>query len=136
MVCPLKIQPSHRTGSKRIHPAYSRVDDDPDSRRLSVEVLVDYGYEVGAVKDGSAGWEALQTDWYDLIAIQCNIRDITECKRAERAQRRLEVMTALNQKLEQGIVRRKALEQALKITEPDSVELASYRRVGAGYAGF
>jgi DNA-binding NtrC family response regulator len=43
------------------------VDDDDDIRQLSVDVLIDSGYEVEAAKDGVAGWEALQTDDFDLV---------------------------------------------------------------------
>ena len=43
------------------------VDDDSDYRQLSVDVLVDSGYDVEAAKDGAAGWEALQIKIYDLV---------------------------------------------------------------------
>ena len=43
------------------------VDDDSDTRQLSVDVLAGSGYEVESVLDGAAGWEALQTSNYDLI---------------------------------------------------------------------
>ena len=43
------------------------VDDDSEARRLTLEVLVGAGYHVEAVKDGAAGWEALQANGYDLI---------------------------------------------------------------------
>ncbi|MFZ0825811.1 MAG: response regulator [Verrucomicrobiia bacterium] len=43
------------------------VDDDSDVRQLSVDVLADSGYEVEGVKDGAAGWEALQASSYDLV---------------------------------------------------------------------
>jgi CheY-like chemotaxis protein len=43
------------------------VDDDGDTRQLSVDVLTGYGYEVEAAKDGAAGWDALQTKTYDLV---------------------------------------------------------------------
>ena len=43
------------------------VNDDGDARQLSVEVLADSGYDVEAVKDGDAGWEALQANTYDLV---------------------------------------------------------------------
>ena len=43
------------------------VDDDNDVRQLSVDVLIDSGYEVEAAKDGAAGWEALQTYDFDLV---------------------------------------------------------------------
>ncbi|MGA2788345.1 MAG: response regulator [Verrucomicrobiota bacterium] len=42
------------------------VDDDSDTRQLSVDVLVGSGYDVDAVLDGAAGWEALQDSSYDL----------------------------------------------------------------------
>jgi PAS domain S-box-containing protein len=43
------------------------VDDDSDTRRRSLDVLAGAGYEVQAVKDGAAGWEALEAKSYDLI---------------------------------------------------------------------
>jgi DNA-binding response OmpR family regulator len=42
------------------------VDDDSDTRQLSVDVLVGSGYDVDAVIDGAADWEALQDTSYDL----------------------------------------------------------------------
>jgi DNA-binding response OmpR family regulator len=52
------INPSHRI---------LVVDDDNETRQLSVDVLTGSGYDVEGVKDGAAGWEALQTFDYDLI---------------------------------------------------------------------
>jgi CheY-like chemotaxis protein len=43
------------------------VDDDSDTRQLSIDVLAGSGYDVESVKDGAAGWDALQTNDYDLI---------------------------------------------------------------------
>ena len=43
------------------------VDDDRDTRRLTLEVLGGAGYHVEGVKDGAAGWEALQANRYDLV---------------------------------------------------------------------
>jgi DNA-binding response OmpR family regulator len=43
------------------------VDDDSDTRQLSVDVLAGSGYDVEAAKDGAAGWEALQDNDYDLV---------------------------------------------------------------------
>jgi DNA-binding response OmpR family regulator len=42
------------------------VDDDSDTRQLSVDVLAGFGYDVEAAIDGAAGWEALQASNYDL----------------------------------------------------------------------
>ena len=55
--------------------------------------------------------------------IQCNIRDITGRKKAEIAQRRLDVMTASNLKLKQEIVRRQTVEEALHKTEQEQSRL-------------
>ena len=49
--------------------------------------------------------------------VVCFFNNITERKLSEAAQRRLEMMTASNRKLEQEIIRRKTLEQALKTSE-------------------
>ena len=43
------------------------VDDDEDTRQLSIDVLAASGYDVEAVPDGVAGWEALQTNAHDLV---------------------------------------------------------------------
>ena len=43
------------------------VDDDRDTRQLSVDVLAGSGYKVEAAKDGADGWEALQNNSYDLV---------------------------------------------------------------------
>ena len=42
------------------------VDDDRDTRQLSIDLLAGCGYDVDAVTDGAAGWEALQNASYDL----------------------------------------------------------------------
>ncbi|HEV2692198.1 MAG TPA: response regulator [Verrucomicrobiae bacterium] len=43
------------------------VNDETDARQLNVDLLAEAGYDVDAVKDGAAGWEALQFNSYDLI---------------------------------------------------------------------
>lgn len=43
------------------------VNDDKDMLQLSVDILVDAGYEVESAPDGAAGWEALQTRDYHLV---------------------------------------------------------------------
>jgi CheY-like chemotaxis protein len=43
------------------------VDDNRDSRQLTVDLLADYGYQVDAVTDGVAGWRALTAKSYDLV---------------------------------------------------------------------
>jgi DNA-binding response OmpR family regulator len=43
------------------------VDDDRDSRQLSIDVLIAFGYDVEGARDGAAGWEAVQNGSYDLV---------------------------------------------------------------------
>jgi DNA-binding response OmpR family regulator len=43
------------------------VDDDADTRQLSIDVLAGSGYDVEWAKDGAAGWEALQANDYSLV---------------------------------------------------------------------
>jgi two-component system chemotaxis response regulator CheY len=43
------------------------VDDNCDTRQLSVDALVGSGYDAEGAIDGVAGWEALQTYDYDLV---------------------------------------------------------------------
>ncbi|MGD1088990.1 MAG: ATP-binding protein [Verrucomicrobiota bacterium] len=65
-----------------------------------------------------------------LKGLECRIAvvDITERKRAEVAQRRLDIMTASNRKLEQEIVRRKTIEQALKKSKEHQSQLSAQLR--------
>ena len=50
-----------------LHQRILVVDDDQDSRQLSIDVLIGSGYDVDAAKDGAAGWEALQNNNYNLV---------------------------------------------------------------------
>ena len=43
------------------------VDDDPDMRQLTVDVLVSSEYAVDAAINGAVGWEALRARHYDLV---------------------------------------------------------------------
>jgi DNA-binding response OmpR family regulator len=54
-------------GQTNLHQRILVVDDDRDTRQLSVDVLIGSGYDVEGVKDGAAGWEALQVNNYDLV---------------------------------------------------------------------
>jgi DNA-binding NtrC family response regulator len=60
------------------------VDDDNDVRQLSVDVLIDSGYEVEAAKDGAAGWEALQTEDFDLVITDNKMPRMTGIEMLER----------------------------------------------------
>jgi DNA-binding response OmpR family regulator len=50
-----------------LHQRILVVDDDRDSRQLSMDVLTAFGYDVEGAKDGAAGWEALQNGSYNLV---------------------------------------------------------------------
>jgi DNA-binding response OmpR family regulator len=43
------------------------VDDDDNTRQISIAVLAGSGYNVVSAQDGAAGWESLQTYDYDLV---------------------------------------------------------------------
>jgi DNA-binding response OmpR family regulator len=43
------------------------VEDEGDLRQLTAEVLVDGGYQVDVVADGSAAWSAVKLSRYDLV---------------------------------------------------------------------
>jgi CheY-like chemotaxis protein len=43
------------------------VDDDPDIRQLSVDVLVSSDFKVDAAVDGADAWEALRVKHFDLV---------------------------------------------------------------------
>jgi len=60
--------------------------------------------------------------------VVCFFDNITERKRAEEAQRRLDVVTASNRKLQQEIVRRRRIEKALKRTEQHQTRLLEESR--------
>jgi len=58
-----------RTNRSQIHPFRHIlvVDDDPDARRLHMDLLNRSGYQAEGATDGAAGWEALQTHNYNLV---------------------------------------------------------------------
>ena len=43
------------------------VEDDTVTRQISIQILIRSGYAVDAAEDGAAGWQALNTDRYDLL---------------------------------------------------------------------
>jgi two-component system chemotaxis response regulator CheY len=53
------------------------VDDEPQICRRCAEALTQHGYEVNAAKDGEAGWEALNEEWYDLIITDNNMPKVS-----------------------------------------------------------
>ena len=60
------------------------VDDEDDDRQLLIDVLAFSGYEVQAVKDGAAGWVALQTHDFDLIVTDNKMPRVTGLEMIEK----------------------------------------------------
>jgi DNA-binding response OmpR family regulator len=53
------------------------VDDDSDLRKLYADALARPGYQVDAVEDGAAGWEALQVNNYNLLITEHSLPKLT-----------------------------------------------------------
>lgn len=94
-----------RTGQPYVAPEFSE-------RRRDTGVTESYDWQLQRIvlPDGNFG-------------VACFFTNITERKRVESTQRRLEVLTASNRKLEAEIIRRQAVEKALKQTEQHQIML-------------
>jgi DNA-binding response OmpR family regulator len=53
------------------------VEDQPDIRRLSVDMLTWSGYEVDSAADGAVAWELLQQNHYDLLITDNEMPNVT-----------------------------------------------------------
>ena len=67
-----------------LHQRILVVDDDRDSRQLSMDVLIAFGYDVEGAKDGAAGWEALQNGSYDLVITDNKMPRVTGIEMIEK----------------------------------------------------
>jgi PAS domain S-box-containing protein len=81
--------------------------------------------------DGTSFWADLQAEPVAFTSdtrksCRLAVSDITPLKRAEEAQARLEALAAANQELTQEIVRREAVEEALRKSEQQSSQLLSH----------
>jgi PAS domain S-box-containing protein len=84
-------------------------------------------------EDGAAFWAELQAVWAASLRgtrkwCRVAVSDITPRKRAEEAQRRTEALTVTNQELRREIVRRQAVEEALKQSEQHQSQLLEQSR--------
>lgn len=52
-------------------------DDDPSICNFSAQILIRHGYEVNAVADGAAAWEALNAGSYDLLITDNNMPKVS-----------------------------------------------------------
>jgi two-component system OmpR family response regulator len=53
------------------------VEDQPDIRRLNVDMLIWSGYKVDSAEDGAAAWELLQQNHYDLLITDNEMPNVT-----------------------------------------------------------
>jgi DNA-binding response OmpR family regulator len=60
------------------------VDDNSDTRKLSMDVLTHAGYAVEAAKDGAAGWVAIQANNYDLVVTDNQMPNLTGLQMIEK----------------------------------------------------
>src|SRR5665213_1493409 len=60
------------------------VDDDNDTRQLSVDMLAESGYDVESVNDGAAGWKEIQASDYDLVITDNQMPRMTGVEMIER----------------------------------------------------
>jgi CheY-like chemotaxis protein len=83
---PKAKKPTKTPIRKQINPSHRIlvVDDDKDTRQLSVDVLTSSGYEVEDVKDGAAGWKALQANIYDLVVTDNRMPNMTGIEMIEK----------------------------------------------------
>jgi len=80
-------KPATASIQKHINPSHRIlvVDDNIDTRQLSVDVLVGSGYDVENVKDGAAGWEAfLAGNHYDLVVTDNKMPNMTGIEMIEK----------------------------------------------------
>jgi CheY-like chemotaxis protein len=62
-------EPANTPAQEQMNPPHRIlvVDDNSNTRQLSINLLTGSGYEVESVNDGAAGWEALQNCEFDLV---------------------------------------------------------------------
>ena len=101
------------------------VDDDRAARQLTVDVLIGSGYEVEGVKDGAAGWAALQVSHYDLIITDNRMpkmKGIEMIAKLRAASMMLPVIMATGLFPEHEFVRRPWLKPDITLEKPFSNE--------------
>jgi len=81
---PVEKHSCERDGKGKSLPRILLVDDDRNVRQHSVTALTASGYEVEAVQDGAAGWQALQTNTFDLIITDNHMPRMTGLEMIER----------------------------------------------------
>lgn len=99
------------------------VEDDVDIRQLNAHVLVRSGYQVEAAEDGVAGWEALQTNNFDLLITDHDMPRLSGLelvKKARAAHMALPVILASGSLHTEELERHPWLELAATLLKPFS----------------
>ncbi len=110
------------------------VDDDTSIRQLSTEVLIDSGYEVDAVADGVAAWEALQLKAFNLLITDNNMPRLTGVelvKKLRSARMDLPVIMATGRLPVEELTQNPSLQLAAMLPKPFSIDelLETVRKV-------
>jgi PAS domain S-box-containing protein len=118
---------------RRLIPPNRRAEENHILEKLKRGESVEHSETQRRTKDGrlinvSATISPIQDATGKIIGASKVARDITDQIQAGEAQRRLEVMTASNRKLEAEIIRRQAVETALKQSEQQQIRLLEQSR--------
>ena len=100
-------------------------DDDISVRQLSTEVLIDSGYEVDAVADGVAAWEALQTKAFNLLITDNNMPRLTGVelvKKLRSARMDLPIILATGRLPVEELTQNPSLQLAAMLPKPFSID--------------
>ena len=65
------------TQTERLSRRILVVEDDPLIRDLNTRMLMDVGYQVDAVEDGSVAWDTLQVKTFDLLITDNSMPNVT-----------------------------------------------------------
>jgi DNA-binding response OmpR family regulator len=101
------------------------VDDDANMRRLNTLALMQAGYQVDGVGDGAAGFEALQSGYYDLVItdnIMPKLTGLGMLKKMRTAQMALPVIMATGALPVTEFARQPWLQPDASLTRPYPVE--------------
>ena len=101
------------------------VEDEEDIRRLNAEVLKSSGYHVDAAADGTAAWEALCADNYDLMITDNSMPKLTGVdllKKLRSARMALPVIMATGTMPQEEFKRYPWLQPTATLVKPYTIE--------------
>jgi len=101
------------------------VEDEPDIRLLSTEVLIHSGYAVDAAADGAVAWQALCAESYDLMITDNNMPRLTGVellKKLRSARMALPVILATGTLPKEEFIRYPWLQPDATLLKPYTVE--------------